>query len=388
MPKIRILHIITRVDKGGSAGDTLLSVSRLNKEKFDVTLMSNNISDSDKEIAEFIKQEKINHILIPELVREIHPFKDIKAFYRIYQFINKEKFDIVHTHSSKAGILGRWAAKLAGTKFVVHTPHGHIFYGYFAWFKTKIFIYLEKLASLVTDRIITLTQRGKEEHLNYKIAKPNKFVPIYSGIEMEKFTNFQIDILKEKERLNIPLEAPVIGTVSRLETVKGNRYFIASLPEIIKIFPALKVFIIGDGSERGKLENNVKKIGLLGNAVFMGQRKNIRDIVSIFDIFVLPSLNEGMGKCLLEAQALGVPIVATKVGGIPEVVKDGITGILVPPRNPKAMAEAIINLLKDKCLRENMSKEAKKWIDNRFSAEAMVNRISNLYEELTRSEAI
>ncbi len=382
MSKIKVLHIITRLDKGGSAQDTLLTTSRLDKEKFDVILISGHINDPDKEIANFIAQKKLDYFLIPELEREINPWKDIKAFWAIFNFIKKEKIDIVHTHTSKAGILGRWAAKLAGVKTLVHTPHGHIFYGYFGWFKTRLFIYLERLTGLITDRIITLTQRGKKEHIQYKIGRPDKFVPIYSGIDVGKFFNFQRDINKEKEKLNIPPDAPVIGTVTRLDLVKGNKYFIASLPDIVKIFPNLRVFIVGEGSEREKLELYAKEFGLSENVVFTGLCKDVRGILSTFDIFVLPSLNEGMGICLLEAQALGVPVVATRVGGIPEVVRENVTGILVPARDSKVMAEAIINLLKNKSLRENMSEEARKWVGSRFSAEAVVEKISDLYKEL------
>ena len=380
--KIRVLHIITRLDKGGSAENTLFTVAHLGSEK--AFLLSGETYDPQGTIRGFIKERGINWVIIPELIREIDVFKDIQAFWKLYRYIKRNKFDIVHTHSSKAGMLGRWAAKLAGVKIIVHTPHGHIFYGYFNWFKTKIFIYLEKITSLITDRIITLTQRGKEEHIKYRIAKPNKFIPIYSGIEIEKFTNFQLNIIKEKERLNISLEAPVIGTVSRLESVKGNRYFIASLPDIVKTFPCLKVIFVGDGSERKKLEEDVKNLGLSENVIFIEECKDIRRIVSTFDILVLSSLNEGMGRCLLEAQILGVPVVATEVGGIPDIVRDGITGILVPPRNPEAMSEAIVKLLKDKFLRKNMSKEGKRWVDKKFIAEAMVEKISDLYQGLIR----
>ncbi|HDZ76994.1 MAG TPA: glycosyltransferase [Candidatus Omnitrophica bacterium] len=382
MSKIKVLHIITRLDKGGSAENTLLTVSLLNKEEFKVTLISGHTNDPDKEIASFITQKNLDYFLMPELVRKISPLKDIKAFFKIYHFIKKQGFDIVHTHTSKAGMLGRWAAKLAGVKIIVHTPHGHIFYGYFGWFKTKLFIYLERLTGPLTDKIITLTQRGKEEHVKYRIARPDKFVPIYSGIDVGKFVDFHADAVKEKEKLNIPLDVPVIGTVTRLAPVKGNQYLIASLPEVVKLFPTLKVLIVGDGSERGKLERYVKKLSLLENVIFLGICKDVRGILNTFDIFVLPSLNEGMGRCMLEAQALGVPVVATKVGGIPEVVRDSIGGILVPPRNPEAMAEAIINLLKNKSLRDNMSEEAKRWVGHRFSAGAMVEKISDLYKEL------
>ncbi len=388
MPKIKVLHIITRLDKGGSAQSTLLAVAGLDKEKFDVTLMSGKINDSDEEIANLLAQKKINCVLIPELVREINLWQDIRAFWKIYHFIKEGKFDIVHTHSSKAGILGRWAAKLAGVKIIIHKPHGHIFDGYFGWFKSNLFIHLERLTGLITDRIITLTQIGKEQHIKYRIAKTDKFVPMYSAIEIEQFSNFQADIMGQKERLNIPLGVPVIGTVSRLEPIKGNRYFIGSIPEVTKVFPALRVIIVGGGSEKKELERYVERLGLSKNVIFVGPCNDIREILSIFDIFVLSSLNEGMGRCLLEAQILGVPVVATKVGGIPEVVRDGVTGILVSSRKPDMMAKAIIKLLKDKSLREKMSEEAKRWVDSRFSLKILVRKLSDLYNELIKEKLI
>jgi glycosyltransferase involved in cell wall biosynthesis len=380
MTKIKVLHIITRLDKGGSAQNTLFTVIKLNKERFCAMLMSGLIRD--KEILDLLSKEKIDYICIPALIRKISIIKDIMAFFRIYSFIKKIGFDIVHTHTSKAGIIGRWAAKLAGVRIIVHTPHGHIFYGYFGWLKTKLFIFLEKITASITDRIITLTQRGKEEHVKYEIAKENKFVPIYSGIQIKDFTGFKIDKIKKKQDLNVSLDVPVIGTVTRLDPVKGNKYFVDSLIEVTKVFPALKVFIIGEGSESKELKQHVKLLGLCENIIFIGLCPDIRGILSILDIMVLSSLNEGMGRSLLEAQALGIPVITTKVGGIPEIVKDKVTGILVPPGDSKAMAEAIINLLKDKSLREKMGEEAKKWVDERFSIDTMVEKITDLYEKL------
>ncbi len=384
--KIKVLHIITRLDKGGSAQNTLLTVSRLDKEKFDVTLLSGYTNDPNSEVADFTTRERLNYFCIPDLVRRINLLKDIKAFCKIFVFIKKRKFDIVHTHTSKAGIIGRWAGKLAGVGIIVHSPHGHIFYGYFGWFKNNLFIFLEKLTSLITDRIITLTQRGKEEHIKYKIAPPNKFVPIYSGIDIKEFSNFQVNRVKEKEKLNISLDVPVVGTVNRLDPVKGNQYLIASLSEVVKFFPTIKVIIVGDGSEKEKLKHYVTELGLSENVIFLGLCKDVRQILSTFDIFVLPSLNEGMGRCLLEAQALGIPVIATKVGGIPDVVEDGLTGILVSPRNPKEMAETIIRLLRNKAARKNMSEAAKKWIGERFGVESMVKKISDLYQEILKEK--
>lgn len=382
MSKIKVLHIITRLDKGGSSTVTLLTAARLNKERFDVTLMSGPTVDYDGEVAGFISRHNINFVLMPHLVREISLIKDIRAFWEIYHFIKKGKFDIIHTHTSKAGILGRWAAKLAKVAIIVHKPHGHIFYGYFGPFMTKIFIYIEKLTALITDKIITLTEKGIEEHVKFGIAGSDKFISVYSGIEIDKFSNFKPDISSQKKILQIPSDVFVIGTVSRLDPVKGNKYFIASLPGITQIFPQLRAVFVGEGTEKEELRLYAEKLGVLKNVIFLGTYQDVRPLICIFDIFILTSLNEGMGRVLLEAQALGVPVIATNVGGIPEVVRDRVTGILVPAANPQVLTEAIVSLLKDKAKRDSMSQEAKKWVNSQFSAETMVSKISGLYESL------
>lgn len=382
MSKIKVLQIITRLDKGGSAQVVLSIVTKLNKARFDLTLISGQIKEQDQEILNLLANENIAYICVPELKREINIINDVKALFKIYSFIKKQGFDIVHTNTSKAGILGRWAARLAGVKIIVHTPHGHIFYGYFGWFKTQLFICLEKRTALITDRIITLTEIGKQEHIKYRIATPDKFIPIYNGIEIEKFRRLNIDRVKARQNFNIPQDVAVIGTVTRLDPVKGNKYLIASFPEVIKVFPTLKAIIAGDGSEREALQSEVKKLGISENVIFLGECKDISQILCLFDIFVLSSLMEGLGICLLEAQAQGLPVIATKVGGISEVVKDGVTGILVPPRDSNGLAQAIIKLLKDKTLREDMAERAKDWINERFSVEVMVKKVSDLYEQL------
>ncbi|MBN2119682.1 MAG: glycosyltransferase family 4 protein [Candidatus Omnitrophica bacterium] len=382
MPKVRLLHIITRMDRGGSSQVTLSTVSRLDKKRFDVTLMSGSLNDPDKEILNILENSGVRLILIPDLVRDISLLKDVKALWRIHRFISKEGFDIVHTQTSKAGFLGRWAAKLAGVRIIIHAPHGHVFYGYFGWCKSRLIIFLEKLTALITDKIITLTQKGKDDHVLYGIAKPDKFIPIHNGINLEEFTDSGKDMVGEKKKLGLPLDCPVIGTVTRFEPVKANRYFIDSLPRVVEKFPNIKVLLAGEGSQRRDLQRRVENLSLSNNVIFMGMRKDIPQVLRVMDLFVLSSLNEGLGICLLEAQAMGLPVVATAVGGVPEVVKDGITGILVNARDPKALAEAIIKILDDNSLRRHMSEEAKKFVKDKFSLEQMIEKISRLYEEL------
>ncbi|MCK4759767.1 MAG: glycosyltransferase, partial [Candidatus Aminicenantes bacterium] len=225
--KAKVLHIITRLDKGGSAENTFLTVKGLDKEKYDVTLMSGPVEDSSQERRTQVEEYGIRYIHLPVLVRNIHMVYDLIALFKIYRFLAKEKFDVVHTHTSKAGLLGRFAAKLAGTPLVVHTPHGHIFYGYFGRLKTKMFIRLEKLASRMTNKIVALTDRERSDYITHKIAREEKCIVIHSGIELDRYRELTLEEKnKLKKEIGIPEDALVVGTVGRLIPVKGPEFMI------------------------------------------------------------------------------------------------------------------------------------------------------------------
>ncbi|MDD5546619.1 MAG: glycosyltransferase family 4 protein [Candidatus Omnitrophica bacterium] len=380
--RLKVLHVITRLDKGGSSENTLLTASGLDKGRFDVTLVFGKTNDPDGRVRRALSDNGINYRVVPRLVRQVAPWSDLIAFLKLCAIIKKGNFDIVHTHTSKAGILGRWAAKLAGVKAIIHTPHGHIFYGYFGPARNRLFIILERLTARITDRIITLTQRGKDEHVRFRISKADKFVPIYSGVELEKFIDSNYDPARTRESLGIPPNGPVIGTITRLEPVKGNMYFIEAIPQVIRIFPDLKVIITGDGAQRRAIENRIKELSLSRNIILRGATNDAPRALSALDIFVLASLNEGMGRCLLEAMALSIPIIATDVGGVSEIVENGVNGILVPSKDAAALAQAIISLLRDKARAKEMGKAGKNKLNRFFSAKAMVEKIEALYEEL------
>lgn len=376
-----IIHIITRLDAGGSAENTLQTVAHLH-EGLNVKLISGSAIDPGSRIAEFFSKNSIAYLRVADLRRSINLIRDIKAFFRIYAVLKSEKPEIVHTHTSKAGILGRWAAKMAGVPHIVHTPHGHVFYGYFNKFLSGIFVLLERLTATITERIIPLTEVGRQEHIRYRIGSPDKFVPIYSGIDLETIQGQPCDRQKIKDELGLAAGSFVVGMVSRLEPVKGIGFFIRAVPEIIQKFPSLTVVIVGDGSQRHGLERLVSELGLEGRVRFMGARSAAVTLIPVFDLFIQPSLMEGMGKSLLEAQALGVPVVATTVGGIPEVVENGKTGLLVPPKDPDALAQAVISLLSDNGRRSAMSGHCREWVTERFSQAAMIKKLEELYGSL------
>lgn len=386
MDKVKLLYIITRLDRGGSSEMVLLTLLRLNQEKFDITIMSGPSREPDEKLIESVKKKGVRFIFDSFLVRGPSPVKDFLTLLKIFFLIKKEKFDIIHTHTSKAGILGRIAAKWTTSKdyrpIIIHTPHGHVFYGYYGVVLSKLFLILEKLAASFTDKIIALTEKEIDEYLQFGISRNRaKFISIPNGLDLNRIANLKIDPVRKRKEFGLPEEVKLIGSAGRLELVKGYKYFIEASLIVKKSFPNCLFLLIGDGSLCGELQHQIEKLNLWQNFKILGWRDDVNEIISLLDVFVLSSLNEGMGLVLVEAMAMGKPVVATNVGGIPSVVIDGETGILVPPKNPDAIAEAIIFLLQNP---EKMKKmgEAGKERTKLFSIEVMIEKTQRLYEEL------
>ncbi|MBI2447110.1 MAG: glycosyltransferase family 4 protein [Candidatus Omnitrophica bacterium] len=376
---------------GGAQKNTLLTINGLKKEGYDARLAYGFTSGDEGELITTAKGMGVDLYYIPQMKREISPINDVRAFLELYKLIKKEGFDIVHTHTSKAGILGRFSAKLAGVPVIIHSPHGHIFdpeadirgvsKGILG---IRFFVFLERLAARITDKIITLTGLEIEQQVKAGIDRREKFITIYSGIEMEKLINVKVNVSEKKRELQIPLGVPVLGTVGRLDSVKGHKFLLDAIPYIKRASQGIKVLIIGDGTLRLDLENQAKRLGVEDNVLFLGMRDDVPELLNCIDVFVLPSLYEGMGRALVEAEAAGVPVVATQVGGVPEVVLDGKTGILIPPKDPARLAEAVILLLKDKDKRVSMGIEGRKFVTGLFGTEAMINKVSDLYEDMLK----
>jgi glycosyltransferase involved in cell wall biosynthesis len=395
--KHKVIHIITRMDKGGSAENTLLTVLGMDKKEFPVTLAkgpSHESRMSQKEQASVSSELKeaqsrgVKLVDIRTLLRRLNPACDLLSLFTIYLYLIKEKPAILHTHTSKAGLLGRLAAKLAGIPVVVHTPHGHVFFGYFGPLKTRMFIMLERLASRITDRIVALTDREKEDYILFKIANADKLVVINSGIELGKFEEIPFNEKQDlKSELGIPDNSLVVGTVGRLVPVKGPEFLIEAARYIHSKHHNTSFVFTGDGPLKQDLEQKARKLGIEKNILFLGWRDDVARIICIYDIFCLPSLNEGMGRVLVEAMALGKPIVASDIGGIPDLVVHGKNGFLVPPKNSLQLARHIQILIEDKEKREKMGQAGKEMALN-FSKEIMVEKISNLYKELMTQKKI
>ena len=381
--KIKIGHIITRLIIGGAQENSIFTVEGLRKKGYDVTLISGPGLGPEGSLVEETRKKGLRLIIIPELRREINPFLDTIALVKLYSLIKKEKYDLVHTHSSKAGILGRIVAKLACRRaIIIHTIHGLPFHS----FQTKIlnFVYanLERFCSLFTNKIICVGTVMKEKALSAHIGNKEKFVVIYSGFEVEKCQDPQINPEEERRKWGLEKNDLVIGNIGRLFPLKGQGYLLELLDQIKKLFPQIKLVLVGEGILHKTLEKRAESLGIRDAVIFTGllPAEQIPKVISTFDLLVHVSLREGLPKTVAQGLAAGKPIVAFDVDGAKEIVIDGKTGYLVPAKDTKKLAFTIIKALKNKTSSEKMAKEGQKLIKKLFPIEVMVNKIEEEYK--------
>ena len=386
----KIFHIITRLDMGGSAQNTLLTCLELSG-KFEMVLacglsQESNMSDSEKEAVDRqIDNARVNGVRIvqiPSLLRRISPLHDIRALYDLVGLIKAEKPDVVHTHTSKAGILGRLAAKIARVSTVVHTPHGHVFFGHFGPVLSRIFLWVERLIAPLTDRVVALTAGESKDYADLKLYPREKIAAIHSGVDVEKFKKVPVGAVEKKRSLGLEQKGLVVGFIGWLLPIKGPMHLLKAMEDVWRDHDDTSVVFIGKGDLDVDLRAEALKISANGRVNFLGWRSDIDEIMPVFDIFVLPSLNEGMGRVLVEAMAAGKPIVASNVGGIPDLVQHGYNGLLVPPGDEKALAAAIRQLIDDPDKAKIMGQRGRE-LCHQFSVESMVEKIDALYTELS-----
>jgi glycosyltransferase involved in cell wall biosynthesis len=380
MSRYRIAHVITRLCKGGAQENTVHTARLVDADRFDVDIVSGPTEGPEGSIEEAVRDAGIDLIREPHLRRNPSPYHDWKALSNLTKLFRKKQYHIVHTHTSKAGYIGRLAAARAGIPIVVHTPHGHVFHGYFSHPISRFYIALESYAAKKTDRIIVLTDREVEEHLAKGVGQRRQYKTIFSGIDLTPYeaAGDQRDVTRQA--LGIAPNQLLVGAVGRLEPIKGFAYFIGAAQIVAKAHPDVRFVLVGDGALRRELTEVARPMG--DQFRFLGLREDVPALMAAMDICVLPSLNEGMGRVLLEAGAAATPAVATKVGGVPDVVRHGETGLLVPPHDEEALAQGIMTILRDSEMRMNLGKEARAHVVPAYGVDRMVHRIEQLYDEL------
>jgi glycosyltransferase involved in cell wall biosynthesis len=385
MRRVRAAHVITRLCKGGAQENTFHSVRLANRDRFEVDLISGHTAPGEPNIEHTVRDAGIEIIGIESLVRNPSPLRDVLAYRALVALFRERKYDIVHTHTSKAGYLGRMAAAKAGVPIIVHTPHGHIFFGYFNSLLTAVYTILERQAARKTGKLIELTQRGVEQHIAEGVGTREQWTAIFSGIDLVPFEMAIADRMITRASLGIAQDDFLVGGVGRLEPVKGFSYFVRAARVIAESLPTARFVVAGDGAGRRALETEA---GALGSRFqFLGMRGDVPALMAAMDVCVVPSINEGMGRVILEAGAAGTPVVATNVGGIPEIVIETKTGLLVRPCDETGIASAVLSLAADPAQRARLGCAAREHAQQ-FGLSRMVEQIESLYESLIREKRL
>jgi glycosyltransferase involved in cell wall biosynthesis len=327
----------------------------------------------------FAEAHGVQPILMPELGRSLHPLRDAVTIWRLYRLMRRLKPDIVHTHTAKAGFVGRMAARLAGVPVIVHTLHGHVFQGYFSPTMTRVFIQLERLAARMSDTVITLTEGLRRELVEqYRITRASHITVLPLGLDLAPFAAMKRKSGAFRQGCAIPADAPLIGIVGRLVPVKNHRLFFEAAAQIKSQRPDARFVVVGDGEMRGEVEAQVDSLNLRESVVFTGWIQDVAPVYADLDALAISSLNEGTPVSVIEALAAGCPVVATAVGGLPDLLDRGALGALVPPGDAEALASALIRVIDQ----PPDGEKAQKLILDRYSIDRLVRDLDSLYRGL------
>jgi len=379
MRPLRILHIITRLERGGAPKVVLDTLARLDGRQYACSLATGLASSPQTDMLPSARALGIPVFVVPQLVRDVRPCKDVGALLKLIGLIQHGRYDLVHAHTCKAGFLGRLAARHCGVPSVLYSPHGTILQGYFGKTKTALFTTLDRVAARYTDRIICLTQHEIQQCLDAGIGRRHQYGFVYNGVDLAAYGARKRDRSAARVALGLADDDRVCVTVGRLVPVKGHRFLLEAVARAQAAVPGLKLLCAGEGPEDKELLRLADRLGLGQHIRFLGFRNDIAEILSACDVFVLPSLNEGLGLVLLEAMASGLPIVATRVGGVPEVVHEKVTGLLVPPRAAGALCDAVVSLFQRPEQMAQMGAKALARVQERFSIEAAVDKLERIY---------
>ena len=381
---IPVMHVITRLTMGGSSENTISQIEALERAGYASTLVLG--PQSEPPTVEAARRRGCRVVEIPGLVREVSPARDFAATVELWRLFRRRRPAIVHTHTSKAGFVGRLAAWLAGVPVVVHQPHGHVFYGYWNRPRTAAFVALERLAAHWTDRIVTLTRREVDEHLQRRIGRPEQFAVVPSGVPTRAVRAAAPPRAEARAGLGLSPAAFVIAGVGRLVPVKGFDLLVTALAEVAARVPSTHVVLIGSGAEQEALRARASELGVADRLHITGSVTDVAARLAAADVLAAPSRNEGMGRVLVEAMALGLPVVGTRAGGIAEVI-DEECGLLVPPDDASALAEALVELGLDVARRAKMGAAARPRAEA-FSTTVAAAALQAVYDGLVRSRRL
>ena len=383
--RIKVLRVIARLNMGGPALHVAYLTAGLRERGYETTLVAGTLARGEDSMAFVASDLGVDVVTIPELGREISPIRDLIATIRLAWLIRRERPQILHTHTAKAGTVGRLAARLAGRArppIVVHTFHGHVLRGYFGPMRSRIFRWLERWLARDTTGLIAVSPQVRDDLVAFGIAPREKFVVIRLGIELAQRVADQDGRAETRRYLGIPPDRFTVGWIGRMTAIKNTE-------DVLSAFRALRasgveatLCMVGDGPDRAELERRAHDLGIIRDTVFLGYQQDVAPYYAAFDALVLASSNEGTPVSAIEALAARTPVVATSVGGVPDVVRDGEDGFLVETGDTGALAERLARLASDPQLREQMGAAARARVLPRYEVTRLVDDVDRLYRTL------
>ncbi len=386
---MRVAHVITRLIVGGAQENTIASVLGLaSRPGLEVSLLSGPTFGPEGSLEDTFANQPGMLEIIPPLVRPVHPWKDLQAHQQLFRHFRRVRPDIVHTHSGKAGILGRLAAARAGVPLIVHSIHGPSFGNFQGWLSNALFRSAERHAARVTTHFVCVANAMKDQYLAAGIGQPETYSRIFSGFPLEPYLLSTNDGLL-RSQLGLRPEHIVVGKIARLFQLKGHDDLFDAAPGLVKQCPHLRFLLIGDGEWRGRFEMRARETGLEKNFIFTGlvQPSEIPRLVGIMDFLVHLSRREGLPRALPQALAAAKPGIAYDCDGAKEVCLDGETGFLVPAGDATNLSSRILQLAQNPALRERMGSVGRQFVRERFSVETMVESLHELYLRLGQQPA-
>jgi len=390
MDRTTVVHIITKLELGGAQQNTLFTVTHLDRDAYNPVLVSGN---EGMLVDEAARLTDVNVHLLPDLVREIRPFKDIRAFIKMRRILKQAQKGvnssnmIVHTHSSKAGILGRWAARLAGIRLIVHSVHGFSFNGYQPSLVRAFYVFLERITARITTAFVTVSEADREEGIAKGIFKRDDVTLIRSGIDIKRFCDLSCDRISLRGKLGVDRDAPVIAMVACFKPQKAPLDFVRVAKVVLDERSDARFFLVGDGLLRPQVETLIDQLKITDKVLLLGWRRDIPEIMHSIDLLLLTSLWEGLPRVLPQAMASGIPVVATSVNGSPEAVQNGLNGYLLPPGDVEGMARKILYLINNPGEARAMGQKGRELVEE-FDIWKMVKQQELLYANLTAGGAL
>ena len=383
--RVRILRIVTRLNTGGPARHLTTLTRALDSDRYEQWLAAGREGVGEGSMRSFVESQGVRLTLVREMVAtsRLGP-ADVVAMARIRRLIRDVRPDIVETHTTKAGIVGRLAARLEGSPVVVHVYHGHVLKGHYGAIKTWLARCAERVLARTSDRLIAVSARVKDDLVKFKVASPDRITIVEPGLDLAPMIRSRHDRGALRHELGLDPGVPLVGIVGRLTPIKNHRLFLTAAAALRAVRPDLHFVIVGDGELGPEIRAWVRRLDLSSSVTFTGWRHDLSRIYADLDVLVSCSKSEGTPFAIIEAMAAECPVVATAVGGVPDLLDDRVTGLLVPPGQPAPLVAAILRLVNDPGFARVLARSAAARAEVRFDSARLASDMDAFYTELLR----